>query len=189
MEKGLVDVDNGDMGSPVKVSLVECGVCKNPLLGLTEVIQISESEWDWDHLTRLWPEPDGAIDLEIPEIARISLVEAKVCFKAKAYSACAVMCGRTLEGVGKHHDPKIKTLADALNKLRRDGAIDDRLYEWGEALRKHRNLGAHASTIKVAKADAKDLLDFCIAICEYIFVLNKKFQRFQDRQKEASKVI
>ena len=46
-----------------------------------------------------------------------SLIEAKICFKAKAFSACAVMCGRSIEGVCKHHDPKTKTLAGGLKKL------------------------------------------------------------------------
>lgn len=185
-EKGHVDVYDEHGLAPEKISLVECGVCNSALLGRTEIVPIFEKEkWDWDHLTRLWPDPDGEIDTEIPEIARTSLIEAKVCFKAKAYSSCVVMCGRTLEGVCQDHDTKTKTLAGDLKKLLEDGAIDSRLYEWGEALRKHRNLGAHATTERVTRADANDLLDFCIAICEYIYVLNRKFQRFQDRQKKA----
>ena len=162
--------------------LLECKICHNPLFGWTEVVQFSQDEWEWDNVTRLWPVPDGDIDGEIPSIARISLIEAKTCFNAKAYSACAVMCGRTLEGVCKHYHPKIRTLATGLKKLKEEGTIEKRLFEWGEALRKHRNLGAHATIERVTKDDARDLLDFCIAICEYVFVLNKKFQRFQDRQ-------
>jgi hypothetical protein len=81
--------------------------------------------------------------------------------------------------------PVLLSIASGLKKLKDDGVIDNRLYEWGEALRKHRNLGAHATTVKVSKEDARDLLDFSIAICEYIFVLNAKSQRFQERQKKA----
>lgn len=95
------------------------------------------------------------------------------------------MCGRTIEGVCKHHDSKTRNLAGGLKKLKDDGIIDARLYNWGEALRSHRNLGAHATTEKVSKEDARDLLDFSIAICEYVFVLNEKFNRFQARQKKA----
>src|SRR5690606_16424667 len=129
--------------------------------------------------------PETEVDWEIPEIARNSLIEAKICFKAKAYSACAVMCGRAIEGVCKNHDPKTKTLAAGLKKLRDDRVIDSRLYEWGEALRENRNLGAHATTEKVSKDDAKDLLDFSAAICEYVFVLNAKWERFQTRRKKV----
>jgi hypothetical protein len=71
-----------------------------------------------------------------------------------------------------------------LKKLKDDGVIDERIYVWGEALRKSRNLGAHATTTKVSKEDARDLLDFGIAICEYAIVFNEKFNRFQARSSE-----
>jgi hypothetical protein len=182
-ERGHIELDMEDTGIPTKVVLLECKVCKNPLLGLTEVIQVGHDEWDWDSASRLWPAPETEINWDIPEIARNSLIEAKICFKAKAYSACAVMCGRAIEGVCKHHDAKIRSLAAGLKKLRDDGIIDNRIFNWGEALRENRNLGAHATTEKVSRDDAKDLLDFSAAICEYVFVLNEKWERFQNRKK------
>jgi hypothetical protein len=184
-EKGHVDIDLEHTGTPTKVVLLECKVCENALLGMSEVVQTGHDEWEWDTASRLWPAPETEVDWEIPEIARNSLIEAKICFKARAYSACAVMCGRAIEGVCKNHDPKTKTLAAGLKKLRDDRIIDSRLYEWGEALRENRNLGAHATTEKVSKDDAKDLLDFSAAICEYVFVLNAKWERFQKRRKKV----
>lgn len=181
-EKGFVSIDSEYAGLPTKAVLLKCKVCHNPLFGYTEMVQISQNDFEWDHVRRLWPVPEDDIDGEIPSIARVSLVEAKLCFRAKAYSACAVMCGRAIEGVCKHYHPTTKTLSNGLRKLKEEGTIDQRLFEWGEALREHRNLGAHASVEKVAKDDARDLLDFCVAICEYVFVLNAKFQRFQDRK-------
>ena len=186
-ERGHIELDLEQTGgSPVKVVLLECKVCKNALLGTSEIVQTGLDEWEWDTASRLWPAPETEVDWEIPEIARNSLIEAKICFKAKAYSACAVMCGRAIEGVCKHHDAKTKTLAAGLKKLRDDGVIDSRLYDWGEALRENRNLGAHATTEKVSKDDAKDLLDFSSAICEYVFVLNAKWEQFQRRRKKRS---
>lgn len=184
-EKGSVDLDLEQTGIPMKAVLLECKICHSPLFGISELIQTGIDDWDWDAAKRKWPVPETEIDWSIPEIARNSLIEAKVCFKAGAFSACAVMCGRTIEGVCKNHDAKIKTLALGLKRLRDDGMIDDRIFQWGEALRIHRNLGAHATTKKVLKEDARDLLDFSIAICEYVFVLNEKFQRFQQRQNKA----
>lgn len=183
--KGEVPIHDDEYPFPVKVVLVSCPVCQNPLLGTTELIQVGEDKFEWENLHRQWPAQEGQIDWTIPDIARLSLIEAKVCFKAKAYSACAVMCGRTIEGVCVHHDPKIKTLANGLKALKETGVIDTRLYNWGDALRTHRNLGAHATTEKVSKEDARDLLDFSIAICEYVFILNEKFKRFQARQTKA----
>lgn len=187
-ERGAVELDPDKVGIPTKIALLECNVCKNPLLGISEIVQTGENDWDWDAASRLWPAPETDVDWTIPEIARISLIEAKICFKAKAYSACAVMCGRAIEGVCKHHDPKTRTLAAGLQKLRKDGIIDDRIFNWGEALRENRNLGAHATTEKVAREDARDLLDFSAAICEYVFVLNEKFDRFQKRREAKSKI-
>jgi len=184
-EKGTIPVADNDYPFPMQYALVECPACHHALLGLTELVQVGDDKWVWDELNRVWPKQESHIDSDIPEIARISLVEAKLCFKARAYSACAVMCGRTIEGVCKHHDAKTRNLADGLKKLKTSGVIDTRLYEWGEALRAHRNLGAHASTQKVAKEDARDLLDFSMAICEYVFVLNEKFERFKNRQAKA----
>ncbi|MDO9107219.1 MAG: DUF4145 domain-containing protein [Methylovulum sp.] len=66
-------------------------------------------------------------------------------------------------------------------ELREKSLIDDRLFEWGEALRMHRNIGAHATSTKISKDDARDLLNFTQAICEYIFVLTEKFNKFKER--------
>lgn len=181
-ERGEIEIDPELTGFPTKYVLLECKACKSVLLGLTEVVQTGHDEWGWDAASRIWPVSEDAIDWSIPEIARDSLMEAQMCFKAKAYQACAVMCGRAIEGLCKHHDARIRTLAEGLKKLKDDGVIDERIFLWGEALRESRNLGAHATTARVSKEDAKDLLDFGIAICEYVFVLNEKFNRFQARR-------
>lgn len=167
---------------PFKVVLVQCPVCNNALLGGTELIQTGSNEYEWSPLNRLWPQQESHVDWEIPKIARNSLIEARICYKAKAYSACVVMAGRTLEGVCKHHSTKSKTLAKGLAELKDNGIIEERLFEWSEELRKHRNIGAHATDEKISKEDARDLLDFANAICEYVFVLNVKFNRFMERQ-------
>ena len=175
-------------GPPSKIFLLQCKVCHNPLLGMSDLLQVGENDFEWDVPSRLWPEPDASLDWEIPEIARNSLVEAKTCFKAKAYSACAVMCGRAIEGVCQHHDPKVRSLQAGLQKLKKNGVIDERIYNWGDALRLSRNLGAHATTKKVSREDAHDLLDFALAICEYVFVLNEKFNRYQKRKISKPKL-
>jgi hypothetical protein len=115
-EKGSVSLDPEHFGVPAKVVLLECKICANALLGLAELVQISQDGWEYRSADRLWPNPDMDLDHGIPEIARISLVEAKLCFNAKAYSACAVMCGRAIEGVCRHLDPAETTLAGGLKK-------------------------------------------------------------------------
>jgi hypothetical protein len=170
---------------PFKAVLVQCPVCNNALLGYSELIQVGPDRHEWSTLDRLWPKQERDVNWDIPEIARNSLIEARICYKAKAYSACAVMSGRTLEGVCKHHSAKSRNLATGLKELKQKGIIDDRLFKWGEELRKHRNIGAHASDEKISKEDAKDLLDFVNAICEYVFVLTGKFNKFMKRKSKA----
>ncbi|MFH1081302.1 MAG: DUF4145 domain-containing protein [Pseudomonadota bacterium] len=170
---------------PFKAVLVQCPVCNNPLLGGTELIQVGPSKHEWSSLNRLWPKQESHVDWDIPEIARNSLIEARICYKAKAYSASVVMSGRTLEGVCKHYSAKNKTLSVGLKELKEKGIIDERLFKWGEELRKQRNVGAHASDEKISKEDAKDLLDFVNAICEYVFVLTEKFNKFMERKSKT----
>jgi len=96
------------------------------------------------------------------------------------------MCGTVLEAICSEYATKHKVLAGGLKDLREKEVIDNRIYEWGEALRKHRNIGAHATHETISREDAKDLLDFAGAICQYVFVLTNKFETFMKR-KETSK--
>lgn len=173
-------------GPPFKAILLKCPVCNNALLGGSDHYQTGRDTSEWSDLTRLWPQQENYINWEIPEIARNSLIEARSCYKAKAYSACTVMSGRTLEGVCKYHSTKDISLANGLKELKNKGIIDNRLYQWGEELRKHRNISAHATEEKISKDDAKDLLDFAQAICDYVFVLNAKFNRFMERKEKTA---
>ncbi len=170
---------------PFKAVLLKCPACHSALLGGSDQIQTGPTTSEWSSLTRLWPQQETYIDWEIPEIARNSLIEARRCYKAKAYDACTVMSGRTLEGVCQDHSTKGTNLIHGLKELKDKGIIDERLYLWGEELRKHRNIGAHATKEKITKDDAKDLLDFAQAICDYVFVLNAKFNRFMERKDIA----
>lgn len=181
-EVELPDPDGGQ--DPAKAVLLKCSICQWPILAATELVQVGPSEWDWGELSRLWPDPNNGVAWDIPEIARNSLVEATICFKAKAYSACAVMAGRAVEGACKRHNVKARNLAGGLRELKEMGLIDERIFEWGDELRKHRNLGAHASEERIAKEDARDLLDFALAICDHVFILRTKFERFQERSKK-----
>jgi hypothetical protein len=108
--------DPNEDPAPFKVVLLECSVCKNALVGGTELIQVGNKEYEWSNLNRLWPNQEGYVDWHIPEIARNSLIEARICYKAKAFNASVVMSGRTPEGVCKHYLAKTKTFASDLKK-------------------------------------------------------------------------
>jgi len=174
---------------PFHVSLLECPSCKNSLVaGQYEWPVGPEGDYVLEKPDRLWPEQKKYISLVIPEGIRTSIEEAQRCLSANAYIASTAMAGRALEGVCRHYKTKGKSLNGALAELKDREIIDSRLHNWGKELHKHRNIAAHAGDEKVNPKDARDLLDFVLAICEYVFVLTEKFDNFMARtEKKANK--
>jgi hypothetical protein len=182
--KGHYDYVTPEDHETIRALLLICPVCKEPMLGCQDQYQNGPDSFQWSNTKRLWPAPDKYISWNIPDIVRVSLEEAHICLKSKAYNACAVMCGRALEGVCSKYGTKTNILAKGLKELLDKGVIDNRLFQWSEELRKHRNIGAHATDEKITKEDARDLLDFVNAICEYVFVLKDKYDKFLKRKKK-----
>jgi hypothetical protein len=145
----------------------------------------AKNELVWGSPIRVFPIGERPIAATVPPIVRSSLEEADLCFRARAYSACAVMCGRALEGMCHHFNAKSKHLGGGLKELRQRQIIDERLFKWSEELQRHRNLGAHATEERIPREDARDLLDFANAITEYVFVLNDRFEKFMARRRPA----
>jgi hypothetical protein len=169
-----------------KFTFLICPVCKNPILGSQIKIFSLEGNLIWSPIERIWPQPDKYFSWSLPTIVRNGLEEAQKCFKATSYRACVVMCGTALEGICVQFTSK-KILATGLRELLDKKIIDSRFYEWSEALREHRNLGAHATEENISREDARDLLEFTNAICEYIYDLSAKFEEFKKRQVAKKK--
>jgi hypothetical protein len=166
---------------PSKYQFVECSHCGSVLIGRCEwEVDIVSGE-GWGNLTRQWPLPDAPLHANIPLSVRRSLQEAKKCFECQAFMACAVMCGRAIEGLCKD---KVNAdyLGAGLKKLKVAKIIDEKLFEWGDALRNERNIGAHAGEDTVSRQTANDILDFALAIAEYVYVLDDKFKSYKERK-------
>lgn len=173
--------------------LLRCPECKHLLVGERALIKPVEGEWDteeWGNASRVWPEPISQLAMAIPETISTCLLEARKCLHATAYTACVAMSGRGVEAMCRHFSTQKETVFEGLKELHDRGIIDARLYQWGDELRKHRNLAAHATDAKFNLTDAKDLYDFATAICDYVFVLAAKFESFKKRQakQEAAKI-
>jgi hypothetical protein len=173
-----------------RLSLLRCPECQHLLVGKQFMVKPGDEFTDpeWDKASRVWPDPISDLAVCIPEKIRVCLLEARKCLHATAYTACVAMSGRAIEAMCKHFSTKKESLFEGLKELYDRKIIDERLYQWGDELRKHRNLAAHASDAKFTQMDAKDLYDFSTAICDYVFVLTEKFEGFRKRQakKEAS---
>ena len=98
------------------------------------------------------------------------------------------MCRKTLEGLCDSQEVKSKNLATGLKILKEKGIIDQRLFDWADALRITGNEAAHGVDFSLDREDAQDVLDFVEAILDYVFVYRKRFDDFVERRKarEAS---
>ena len=92
-----------------------------------------------------------------------------------------MLCGRALERLAKLKAPG-RTLSNGLTEMKAQGVIDERLFQWATALRKERNLGAHATDEEVTKENAQDVLAFTVAIFEYVYTLAEKYEEFMARK-------
>src|SRR3990170_5543755 len=174
-------IQEGDEDNPSekRTYFLKCPACGNPMVGIQEEDPFGSSRSIdgsvWTSPERVWPSPEKPLHWNLPTIVSNAMEEARKCYKAKAYRACAVMCGTALEGICVEFTKK-KYLAEGLKSLLEKKIIDSRIFEWGEALRQHRNLGAHATEHDISRRDATDLLDFTNAICDYIYDLTVKFE-------------
>ncbi|MBF6058591.1 DUF4145 domain-containing protein [Thiomicrorhabdus heinhorstiae] len=178
-EKFNVDYDF----APMRYSLLKCTACNE--IQLVEQYLVGyepENEDHWSSAKRNWPLPELELPLHVPAVTKKSIEEAERCLRAKAFTACTVMTGRALEGICRHYATSSRYLGAGIKELKEQGVIDEKLFEWSEALHLHRNIAAHADERTITEEDARDLMDFTIAICEYIFVLSEKFKDFKARQ-------
>lgn len=169
-----------------RYTLTRCPVCRSTLLAGQELYRTGPEVEEWSNATRMWPEPDNYLHWTIPFEVRSALEEARRCYKAKAFSACAVMCGCAIEAICVEHTEE-RALAKGLKALKDKGVIDGRLFEWGDSLRYERNLGAHATGAKTTRDDARDVLDFATAIGEYVFVLSERYEKYKERKAKKDK--
>jgi uncharacterized C2H2 Zn-finger protein len=164
-------------------SFLKCPRCANPFL----MLQIDDSGFEtWDEPRRLYPPLEMGVSLAIPNSLRLAYDEAHSCFKAKAYTATAIMCRKTLEGIADESKITARNLATALKEMKEKGIIENRLYEWADTLRISGNEAAHGVNSRLSRQDAKDILEFTHAILEYVFTFQEKFEQFKNRQNQTN---
>lgn len=174
-----------ETGITLSVYLLKCPVCSLPICAVSDMEMggtIDDPKWEEGLLERVWPYPKKNLS-DLPTSVKQSLEEAEKCFDVNANLACSVMCRRALESLCVDLAVLTKSLPDKLKELKTKGIIDGRLAEWGEVLRQMGNIGAHASNKHISKQDARDVLDFTMAICEYVYTLTVKYDKFKKRQQ------
>jgi HEPN domain-containing protein len=174
------------IGGEVAYFLVACPSCNSPLFGSAEPYQDEFNNWGWTTAERLWPTPSLTdVGPAIPEAARRDIKDAQKCLSHGIYSAAAVLCGRALERLIKEKAGN-HMIGKGIAELKAKGIIDQRLFDWAEALRKERNIGAHASEEDTTKENAQDIIDFTIAIFDYVYTLSEKYEKYVARKVKPS---
>ena len=202
VEQGDRD-DHGHImfGTETLISLLRCPSCNGALVSKQEIADYETGELGqpfivWARAKRVWPEPETTLGRAIPQGVLVSPDEARGCLSSGFYTASVVMSSRALEAIARHfHVPGTGDdrlmLGRGLKQLHESGKIDDRLFDWGKELQEHRNLAAHATDHVFEQADAQDLFEFVNAICEYLFVLQDRYDRFIKRkaQRRAEEAV
>jgi hypothetical protein len=168
-------------GPPYKYSFLKCPKCNSPFLVLQE-----DLGGGWDDPYRVYPTQD-IINPFYPEPIKKAYSEAQACFKTKAYTAAAIMCRKTLEGICVEHKIKERNLANSLKKMKDQGIIESRLFEWADTLRISGNEAAHNLDVTVASDDARDIMEFTNALLEYVFSFKDKYEQYKKRQEKKMK--
>jgi len=173
-----------DIYDAERYSLLKCPNCQHPILTQEDVTDNDfEQRLEWGTPRTLYPNNAFHINPVIPEALRNCLAESIQCFNGSLYTATVIMCRRTLEGYCQEMavSPKLK-LVSALNELQANGTISPQLYQWATLLRTFGNKAAHDITSQFSEEDAKDLLDFTIAILDFTYSFKDKFDKFISRQ-------
>ena len=170
-----------EIDPPERFTLGKCPGC-----GYTMLASETDYGRGWEPPDRLFPPADKKFGRSIPMPIREAHQEAVRCIKAKAYTASAIMCRKTLEGVCQAHGVKARNLASSLKELKEKGLIEGKLVEWAEALRNFGNAAAHGVELRISPEDARDIIEFTEALIEYVFTYKDKFAAFTRRQQKPS---
>jgi len=176
-----IDVDE-ESGMAGKYSFLKCPRCSRPFIMLQVDDSFGFQGGNWDEPKRLYPPIEMGVSQSIPNPLRLAYDEARSCFRVKAYTATAIMCRKTLEGIADENKITARNLAASLKEMKDKGIIENRLYEWADTLRISGNEAAHGVNSQVSHQDAKDILEFTHALLEYVFTFQEKFEQFKKRQ-------
>lgn len=167
-----------------RITLAKCPACNAPLLAGQDNLFGD----GWDKPVRVFPARDREFGRAVPKDIARAFTEARTCSRAKAYTATVIMCRKTLECICAVHGVKSSgtPLAVQLRKLKENGTIESRLFEWAEALKTMGNEAAHVVDVVISPEDARDTLEFTEALVEYVFTYRDKFEEFKKRRAKAT---
>jgi len=175
-----IDVSEPDWSLRSRYSFLACPRCQHPFVMAQD--DIGEG---WDTPILLFPERVGGLGSSVPEPIRRAFAEALICFSAKAFTASAIMCRKSIEGLCHDQEASGRTVVAKLADLQAKGVVEARLHAWADALRMSGNQAAHDVEVSTSRADAADLIDFARALHEYVYTFGERLKHFQARQAKS----
>jgi hypothetical protein len=163
-------------------TLLSCSTCGSPILTRQTNIGNMAVGDKWDTPYLVFPSAGLRVNPSAPADIQAAFEEACACYRARAFTASAIMCPKTLEGLCAAHGIVERNLAGSLKKMKESSLIDDRLFEWSDLLRIAGNEAAHGVGLSIAEPDAKDILEFTNAILDYMFSFRDRFESFKKRR-------
>lgn len=172
-----------------KYEFMRCPKCYGPIL--TKCTLVYEfNAFDWGVPVKIYPEMKFHVNPSIPRELRDALIESIRCYEASLYTPTVIMCRRTLEGFCQVMGiPKNQNLQNALKTLKEKEIINAQLFEWATLLRDTGNQAAHNMESTFTQSDAKDLLDFTIAILDFCYSFKDKYSNFLKRQDAIKNAV
>lgn len=135
-----------------------CNACESPVLVLNKG-------------DRVYPSPlPSPTEKDIPELIRLDLDEAKICFSSGAYRAAAVMARRAMQVAAVEKGATGDKLVSQIHALQQAGKITMDLKDWADAVRWVGNDAAHPSGVQVTKDDAGDVLQLAEQFLHVLYV-------------------
>lgn len=181
-EKGsFVSQNEYDSLDSIKYLLCKCVQCGSPILLRQHLIWTGREETDWGKTSKIFPQNQFHVNPEIPEALQTALLESIKCYKTEAFTATAIMCRRTIEGFCVLQNASEGNLDKSIKKLKDTGQINEQLFDWANQLRLVGNEAAHNINAVFSGLDAKDILDFTIAILDFTYSFKEKFEKFRHR--------
>ncbi|MBG1263299.1 DUF4145 domain-containing protein [Nostoc commune] len=165
-------------------TLLKCPSCFKPFLN--RFIYDNEYGYEFGKLITLYPVSNKIINSEVPISIKKAFDEALCCFENKIFTACVIMCRKAIEGVCKEYKIEKGNLKDKLILMKKEGIIDQNIFDWADALRLSGNDAAHDLDVTFSLEDAEDIIEFTYAIIEYVFTYREKFILFIERKKSKN---
>ena len=165
--------------------------CWWAILKCTTCSKLSLYKDEWDEEQKKWGSSlvypiSPSAPKEVPIKIREAFDESISVFQ-RAPSLAAVGIRKCLEGISDDQNAQGRTLAQRINFLSSNGVIPKTLTDMMDISRALGNVGAHFAESTITADEVKSLIEFTLAIFEYIYVAPGKVEEVRKSVEETKR--